>query len=43
MSRSSSHFAVVGGGVTGAFAAFFLARSGAEVTLLERDGVAAHA
>jgi glycine oxidase len=43
MSRSGSHFVVVGGGVTGAFAAYFLARTGAEVTLIERDGVAAHA
>src|SRR3954453_7645849 len=35
--------AVVGGGITGAFAAYFLARRGAEVTLIERDEVAAHA
>lgn len=36
-------YVVVGGGITGAFAAYFLARQGAAVTLLERDGVAAHA
>src|SRR3954447_26247885 len=35
--------AVVGGGITGAFAAYFLARRGAEVTLIERDEVRAHA
>src|SRR3954447_6748436 len=35
--------AVVGGGITGAFAAYFLARRGAEVTLIERDEVGAHA
>src|SRR3954468_13720203 len=35
--------AVVGGGITGAFAAYFLARRGVEVTLVERDEVAAHA
>jgi glycine oxidase len=34
---------VIGGGITGAFAAYFLARDGVRVTLLERDGVAAHA
>src|SRR4051794_35712047 len=35
--------AVVGGGITGAFAAYFLARRGVEVTLIERDEVGAHA
>src|SRR3954447_3194675 len=35
--------AVVGGGITGAFAAYFLARRGVEVTLIERDDVGAHA
>lgn len=34
---------VVGGGITGAFSAFFLARGGVQVTLLERDAVGAHA
>ncbi len=34
---------VIGGGVAGASAAFFLSLSGARVTLLERDGVANHA
>jgi glycine oxidase len=36
-------YVVVGGGISGAFVAYFLARQGEEVTLLERDGVAAHA
>src|SRR4051794_32027031 len=36
-------FAVVGGGITGAFAAYFLARRGVEVTLIERDDFGAHA
>src|SRR3954453_17143149 len=35
--------AVVGGGITGAFAAYFLARRGVEVTLVERDRIGAHA
>jgi glycine/D-amino acid oxidase-like deaminating enzyme len=35
--------AVVGGGITGAFAAYFLARRDVEVTLIERDAVAAQA
>jgi glycine oxidase len=35
--------AIVGGGITGAFAAYFLARRGAAVTLIERDGIGAHA
>ena len=35
--------AVVGGGISGAFAAYFLARRGAAVTLIERDEPAAHA
>lgn len=34
---------VIGGGITGAFAAYFLARQGTRVTLVERDGLAAHA
>jgi len=34
---------IVGAGITGAFAAYFLARRGAEVTVLERHGVASHA
>jgi glycine oxidase len=36
-------YVVVGGGITGAFAAYFLARQGEAITLLERDGIAAHA
>jgi glycine/D-amino acid oxidase-like deaminating enzyme len=43
MTRPSQHIVVVGAGITGAFAAYFLARGGASVTLLERDGVATHA
>jgi glycine oxidase len=43
VSRASSHIVVVGAGITGAFAAYWLARSGVSVTLLERDSVAAHA
>ena len=35
--------AVIGGGISGAFAAYFLARRGAAVTLIERDEPAAHA
>jgi glycine oxidase len=34
---------VIGGGVAGASAAFFLSLTGATVTLIERDGVANHA
>jgi glycine oxidase len=34
---------IVGGGVIGCSAAYFLAREGLSVTLLERDGLAAHA
>jgi glycine oxidase len=33
----------VGGGITGAFAAYFLVRQGAEVTIIERDRIGAHA
>src|SRR5579862_5232188 len=35
--------AVVGGGVTGCANAFMLAQAGAQVTLIERDTIAAHA
>ncbi|MBI3735739.1 FAD-dependent oxidoreductase, partial [Candidatus Sumerlaeota bacterium] len=34
--------AVVGGGIFGSFAAYFLCRLEAEVTLIERDGIARH-
>jgi glycine oxidase len=40
---ASHSVVVIGGGITGAFAAYFLARAGVGVTLIERDGVAAHA
>ncbi|NNL66210.1 MAG: FAD-dependent oxidoreductase, partial [Myxococcales bacterium] len=39
----TSEVVVVGGGAIGASAAFFLAREGIEVTLLERDALAAGA
>ena len=34
---------VVGGGIAGAFSAFFLARAGADVTLIEREEIAGQA
>jgi glycine oxidase len=34
---------VVGGGITGAFTAYFLSRAGIETTLIERDEIAGHA
>jgi glycine oxidase len=37
------HFVVIGGGVAGACAAFFISRAGCRVTLIERDGIAQHA
>jgi glycine oxidase len=37
------HIVVVGGGITGVFASYFLARAGAHVTLVERDEIGAHA
>ena len=40
---TGSPIVVVGGGITGAFTAFLAARRGAAVTLIERDGIAAHA
>ena len=43
MAGPAGHVVVIGGGITGAFAAYFLGRSGVRVTLLERDGVASHA
>jgi glycine oxidase len=39
----SSRVVVVGGGITGAFSAYFLARRGAEAILVERDGIGSHA
>lgn len=35
--------AIVGGGITGVFAAYFLARLGAQPTIIERDEIGAHA
>lgn len=43
MSTEKPRMVVVGGGITGAFAAYFLARLGVDCTLVERDQVAAHA
>jgi glycine oxidase len=40
---TGSRIVIVGGGITGAFTAFTAARRGAAVTLIERDGIAAHA
>lgn len=37
------HVAVIGGGVVGCAVAYQLARSGLNVTIIERDGIAAHA
>ena len=34
---------VVGGGITGAFTAYFLSRAGVETTLIERDEIGGHA
>jgi glycine oxidase len=39
----TARFVVVGGGITGAFIAYFLARFGADTTLVERDEIGAHA
>jgi D-amino-acid dehydrogenase len=39
MSRSPRHVAVVGGGVIGVASAYYLARAGCAVTLVERDAV----
>ena len=43
MSSPSANVAVIGGGVIGVAAAYYLARAGARVTLLERAHVAAGA
>lgn len=42
-SGGSPHVAVVGGGITGAFAAYFLARLGIPATLIERRAIGAEA
>jgi glycine oxidase len=39
----AQHVVVIGGGVVGCAVAYRLARAGLRVTLLERDGIAAHA
>ena len=43
VSARQAQVAVIGGGIAGAFAAYFAARAGARVTLIERDRVGAHA
>lgn len=41
--RRTADVVIVGGGITGCSAAWFLARAGLEVLVLERDAIAAHA
>ena len=41
--RYSSDIVIIGGGVVGSAIAYFVAREGARVTLLEREGLAAQA
>lgn len=41
--KPSPDVLVIGGGIVGCSAAYFLSKLGARVTLVERDGVAAHA
>ncbi|HYI45035.1 MAG TPA: FAD-dependent oxidoreductase, partial [Actinomycetota bacterium] len=43
MATPAEKIVVIGGGITGAFASYFAARDGAEVVLVERDGIARHA
>ncbi len=43
MASNTSDVIVVGGGIVGAAAAYFLAQQGQRVTLIEKDSVAAHA
>ena len=43
MSRGGADAIVVGGGVVGCASAYFLAREGLRVLLLERDDLASHA
>src|SRR5437868_6748223 len=42
-SGGASTIAVVGGGIVGAFSAYFLARAGVGVTLIEREEIAGEA
>ena len=43
MQPKGPRIAVIGGGITGAFAAYYLARLGAQATIIERSEVAGHA
>lgn len=42
-SKTKARIAVVGGGITGAFSAYFLARLGAAPMIIERDGIGGQA
>lgn len=43
MTSKTSDVVVIGGGITGCSAAYFLSKQGQKVTLIEKDSVAAHA
>lgn len=43
MPKANSDVIIVGGGITGCSAAYFLSKEGLSVTLIEKDAVAAHA
>ncbi|MDA0677150.1 MAG: FAD-dependent oxidoreductase, partial [Chloroflexi bacterium] len=43
MANKTADVIVIGGGIAGCSAAYFLARGGQSVTLFEKDGIASHA